>query len=90
MNNSNPLRILWNFVIGDISNDKFEMWVYENSEILEEMLSNELSLSLISATYKNEDSIIKLKQALEKYLDKNFMQKCECLKWKKYQHFDLG
>ena len=90
MNYSNPLRILWDFVIGDISNDKFELWIYENSDILEEMLSNELSLSLISVNYKNEGPIIKFKQALERYLDKNFKQKCECLKWKKYQHFDLG
>lgn len=45
------------YIKGYISNEKFEEWVYDNSELLERDFAH-IYLDLISANYRNKEAVI--------------------------------
>ena len=63
----NVEEILGMYVRGYISNEKFESWVYKNSDVLERDLSH-IYLELISTNYRNKNEVITIKTIVKEYL----------------------
>ena len=60
-------EILGLFLTGYVDIQLFEEWVYNTKE-LEETLSNSFYMDLISANFKNDESIVHLKHQIKDYL----------------------
>lgn len=69
---------IWEFVRGDLGAGDFEKWVYKNNE-LEDILSKELYLEIISVNYKSKSEVSDLKQKLEGILHESNKVTCQCI-----------
>ena len=64
---NNIEQILGMYIERYISKEKFEKWVYDNSELLERDFSS-IYLELISTNYSNKSEVIELTEKIKEYL----------------------
>lgn len=71
-------QILWEFIRDDLPSAEFEQWLYNNKN-LENAVSNEFYLELISTDFNSRSELYLLKKKLEDLLRQKQALDCECI-----------
>ncbi|SMN17594.1 hypothetical protein CRYPA_894 [uncultured Candidatus Thioglobus sp.] len=71
------INILYQFVRGDLSNEDFEKYIY-NDQLIESHISNSLYQSLIEANFKDKNTVADIKNLINDFLLNNYTPKCKC------------
>ncbi len=79
---------LWSFVRGDMSDERFEMFVYA-AQGLEEFLGTKTYIEVLSNRYGDKNKTRDLKDMLRQWLEEHKKTTCGCITWKTNQIIPL-
>jgi hypothetical protein len=83
------INILYQFIRGDLSNEYFEKYIY-NDQLIESNIGNDLYQSLIEANFKNRNAVADIKNLINDFLLNNHPSKCKCCLIKNLDRSDFG